>query len=307
MKETLINVSIEEILQYNPSAKSYENKLIIEQLDGNARRASEEDMRDVFVRLDAFSIFLIRRGTVDITIDNKTYHLADNYILHIMDLHIIKNIHLSADFQGYHIIIDRDFFCEVMLNSRRLPASTVASLHDRPVQHLAEEEGVLIEDCIKRIVRNIDRVDHVWRCDLIKNDLRGLMLEMSNIIYRANRGRERADSSGKDMLFFLFMQLLNTNCQRQHEVGFYARELGITPEYLSRILKSITGKTAAQWICEAIVREAEMRLQVPGSTVQSVSDILHFSDQSSFGKFFKKHKGISPLQYKIQNGNKNRP
>ena len=39
-------------------------------------------------------------------------------------------------------------------------------------------------------------------------------------------------------------------------------------------------------------------LRNPALTIQQVASMLYFSDQSSFGKFFKKHTGITPKQYK---------
>ena len=79
---------------------------------------------------------------------------------------------------------------------------------------------------------------------------------------------------------------------------FYADKLFITPQYLSLILKELTGMSANKWIDDALVAEAKVLLKAPQMTVQQVADQLHFSDQSTFGKFFKKHMGISPMEYR---------
>ena len=99
-------------------------------------------------------------------------------------------------------------------------------------------------------------------------------------------------------LFEQFLQLLFEHCKEQHVVTFYAEKLFITPQYLSLILKELTGKSANKWIDDALIVEAKMLLKAPQATVQQVADILHFSDQSTFGKFFKKHMGISPMEYR---------
>ena len=65
-------------------------------------------------------------------------------------------------------------------------------------------------------------------------------------------------------------------------------------------MKSFSGKTVNQWISEALIRESEILLRNPDLTIQQVADMLNFSDQSSFGKFFKKHRDISPLAFKRQ-------
>ena len=217
-----------------------------------------------------------------------------------MDMHAVKDFRLSPDFRGYHLIIERNLFAEIMLNSRRMPAAYIASRHSRPIQKLKDEEGALLEDCLLRIERNMERTGHAWQRDIVLNELRGFLLEMNDIIYQANRGKVSPNPPSKDVLLFLFIQLLNKNCRTEHSVSFYAGELCITPEYLSRIMKSFSGKTVNQWISEALMREAEISLRNPDLTIQQVADMLNFSDQSSFGKFFKKHRGISPLAYNKQ-------
>lgn len=158
-----------------------------------------------------------------------------------MDMHSVKDFRISPDFRGYHLIIERNLFSEIMLNSRRMPAA-----------------------------------------------------------YIANRGNVSPNPPSRDLLLFLFIQLLNKHCRTEHSVSFYAGELCITPEYLSRIMKSFSGKTVNQWISEALIRESEILLRNPDLTIQQVADMLNFSDQSSFGKFFKKHRDISPLAFKRQ-------
>ncbi len=55
----------------------------------------------------------------------------------------------------------------------------------------------------------------------------------------------------------------------------------------------------SKWIDESLIREAKILLAAHGfTTVQQVADMLHFSDQSTFGKFFKKHMGLSPMEYR---------
>lgn len=299
MEQSILKLSIEDLLSLNMNIKSYQDKLIIGELNG-ANHKNPGFKEGASIRLDAFSIFLVRQGDLQITIDDFTYHLSDNLLLDIMDMHSVKDLRMSADFRGYHLIIERNVFAEIMLGSRRMPAAYIASRHGRPIQKISEEEGCLLEDCLHRIERNIDRTDHAWQRDIILNELRGFLLEMNDIVYKGNRDKVNPNPPNRDVLLFLFIQLLNKHCRTEHSVSFYASELCISPEYLSRIMKSFSGKTVNQWISEALIREAEMLLRNPDFTIQQVADMLNFSDQSSFGKFFKKHRGMSPMIYKKQ-------
>ena len=94
------------------------------------------------------------------------------------------------------------------------------------------------------------------------------------------------------------MKLLFKHNREQHTVSFYANKLCISPQYLSAILKDLTGKTTNNWIDNSLILDAKVMLKAPNATVQQVSDLLSFANQSTFGKFFKKHAGLSPAEYR---------
>jgi AraC-like DNA-binding protein len=104
--------------------------------------------------------------------------------------------------------------------------------------------------------------------------------------------------SRKEELLDGFLQLLTKHVREYHVVTFYAEKLFITPQYLSLILRELTGRSANKWIDDALITEAKILLKTPLATIQQVADTLNFSDQSTFGKFFKKHIGMSPMEYR---------
>ncbi len=95
-----------------------------------------------------------------------------------------------------------------------------------------------------------------------------------------------------------FKQLLAQHDKVQHNLKFYADSLFITPKYLIHTVKNASGKTPGKLIDEALVAEAKLLLKDLGQTISSIAEDLHFSDQASFSKFFKKHTGLSPQFYR---------
>jgi len=47
--------------------------------------------------------------------------------------------------------------------------------------------------------------------------------------------------------------------------------------------------------------EAKLLLETPRLTISQIAENLNFSDQSFFGKFFKKQVGLSPSSYRTKN------
>lgn len=99
-------------------------------------------------------------------------------------------------------------------------------------------------------------------------------------------------------IFERFKQLLFKDFLSQRSVQYYADSLNVSRKYLSEIIKTNSGKTASNWIDDIVILEAKVLLQNKDLTINQISDILNFLNQSIFGRFFKNHEGISPLEYR---------
>jgi AraC family transcriptional activator of pobA len=99
-------------------------------------------------------------------------------------------------------------------------------------------------------------------------------------------------------IFEKFKKLLFKDFLKQRSVEYYADALHVTRKYLSEVIKKNSGKTASDWINEVVILEAKVLLQNKSLTINQISDELNFQNQSAFGRFFKNHTGISPLEYR---------
>lgn len=95
-----------------------------------------------------------------------------------------------------------------------------------------------------------------------------------------------------------FMELLAANFLRERSVAFYAKELHLTPKYLSEILLSVTGKSAKRIILDQTLTEARTLLRETQMSIREISYWLGYEDFSYFTKAFKKKEGITPLAYR---------
>ena len=94
-----------------------------------------------------------------------------------------------------------------------------------------------------------------------------------------------------------FLRLVRANHRKERSIGFYADKMFISPKYLSLIIKESTGRSAAEWIDQYVIQEAKNLLRYSGKNVQQVAYELNFTNQSSFGKYFKHLTGMSPTQF----------
>ena len=102
-------------------------------------------------------------------------------------------------------------------------------------------------------------------------------------------------SSRTEDIFISFYSLLQENFITQHGITFYADRLHITENYLSRIVKKITGKTVVDCIDEMLAIEATWLIKTTDLTVAQIADRLNFASSPSFVRFYKRMRGCTPL------------
>lgn len=140
--------------------------------------------------------------------------------------------------------------------------------------------------------------DNSFRIQIFKNFVQNFLLDFYDKTQHLFLQRKVENISRKEEIFKRFIQLIHKHCTSQREVSFYATELFITPRYLSTIVQVVTGQTAKSIIDQHVILEIKALLQSTNLSIQEISNRLHFPDQSFFGRYFKKHTGMSPLQYR---------
>lgn len=128
-----------------------------------------------------------------------------------------------------------------------------------------------------------------------------LLTDMADIMWkRYGKGSpsRHPDMRRSESIMKGFIELLMKYVIEETEVAFYAEKLCISKQYLSLIVKEKTHVPIGTVIASMRIETATQLLRDPSLTIQQVAARMAFADQSSFGKFFKRHTGISPLKYR---------
>lgn len=293
-----IVIALNDFIRISSPKEFYEDELIIFGMNNHASRYGEQ-IDAPPIRLDAFTVFFAIQGKMSIDIDYISYHLFQNMLLQISSYHIMDKMSFSPDFKGYMVVISMDIFNLIKNEIVSLRSLGMESGLFRSVQELDEADSCSLQEVITAMRKNTYRKDHTFQKYLIKNSIADFLLELANINIKKNSDKNMNDvCPHKEAVILKFIKLLVEHCKEQHQVSFYAMELCMTPENLSRIIKDFSGKTANVWISGALLAEAKILLRNPEMSIQQVAEKLNFGDQSSFGKFFKKNTGDTPSTYK---------
>ena len=205
---------------------------------------------------------------------------------------------LTGGFDAHLVMVEQSFFME----------STWA-MRDKitdGMQHFAQAPFTTWDEATARRVRLLSELIYDLlageRRPFLREQLQALacawQYEMWNTFYRQNQHRRTVGDAHWHDITSHFFYLAQTHCREQHEVSWYARQIGVSPDTLSATLKRTRGRTAGSILTSLLVREAKVCLRNPSLSVQQVAEMLGFSDQSAFGKFFKRECGVSPAQYR---------
>ena len=95
-----------------------------------------------------------------------------------------------------------------------------------------------------------------------------------------------------------FLVLLDGNFRSHRDLEWYAGKLCKSIKYLSRQIKTESGRNASWWIEKRVIKEARSLLLNSSMSISQMSEHLGFPSQSFFGRYFRRLTGLSPVQFR---------
>ncbi len=99
-------------------------------------------------------------------------------------------------------------------------------------------------------------------------------------------------------LFNQFMHLMEQRFRESRDVNDYASHLNISAKYLTNISRMVTGHTPKTIIDQYTILQIKNQLRMNRQSIKEIAWEYHFSDVSFFCRYFKKHTGITPLEFR---------
>lgn len=81
-------------------------------------------------------------------------------------------------------------------------------------------------------------------------------------------------------------------------VNYIAETLAISPNYLSSMLKVLTGQSTQQHIHNKLIEKAKVKLSTTNLSISEIAYGLGFEHSPSFSKLFKSKTNFSPLEFR---------
>lgn len=233
---------------------------------------------------------IVLQGEAFIEIDGKTYILHKSTLLSLTPGHLLLELSHSQDFLCEYLVFEYDFLSDFPLLLKADVSDKIGAL---PCLLLEPKNFSLLVQ-YHELISNRYRDEHC-QVGIIKGLLFSFILEVSHIYSGQNVD---VALSRKHELVDGFFRLLHQYYKVERSASFYASQLCITDKHLSRIVKEVTGNTFYFWVSDFLIKEAKLLLKSTGKSVTEIAEELSLPNSSFFARFFKKHIGMSPLQFR---------
>ncbi|MFV5684341.1 helix-turn-helix domain-containing protein [Flavobacterium sp. GB2R13] len=167
--------------------------------------------------------------------------------------------------------------------------------------HLSDKEEAMITDIMQNIDTEYCSIIDGFSQDVILSHIE-LLLNYSNRFY--NRQFITRKNASNDLLSNLEKLLLDYfNGNKVQEFGlptvlYISEQLNVSPNYLSDMLRSLTGQSTQQHIHDKLIEKAKEILTTTSLSVSEIAYQLGFEYPQSFSKLFKSKTNFSPLEFK---------
>ncbi len=246
--------------------------------------------------LSCYTFTLVTEGWLTMNYNGIEIHLTKG------DLYIyspglsVTILSISQDYRGYCLMVDEHTTLETpsirdMVSMAYLPIVQLSE----PKLSLPQETAALLESRMREII-NYLHSDNTYKQQVLRMLYAIFLLDLQNAQDRIIVQRHVPQRI--EEIFIGFNRLLPLNFVEHHDIGFYADQLHITSDYLSRVVKRVTGRTVIDYINQMLLMEASFLLRTSKLSIAQIGQRLNFADAPSFTKFFSRLKGMTPKEYR---------
>lgn len=252
--------------------------------------------RQLTESVSCYSYTLVTSGSQLVCYNGKKAFLKKNDIFIYTPGMMLQTLEVSEDYSSLCLMGDETHTYEIPYARNVISASYFpAAVYTDNKISLSEKDSERLKRRMNEIIEYL-RGEHLYKNECLNSLYSVFILDLLDI---ENKIKKNTDISGHTAdLFFRFMKLVTENFVNHHDIGFYADSLAVSTIYLSRIVKQFSGQTVKNHVDRLILMEASYMLATTSHPIASIAWKLNFATPASFCKFFTRHKGISPREYR---------
>jgi AraC family transcriptional activator of pobA len=241
---------------------------------------------------------MVATGPVTVTLDEARTDLSGPAVM-IIPAGTVHSFRFRAETRGHVLTLDLD----------RLLAATTAA-HRAPIEKLfsAPRAVDLGEDpaLAAQAGQFLEQLTHEFRQP--QSSFAPIAGWLACVVLWILAAKITAESTAESLRghdvdrLRRFRLLIESHYLRHWPVQRYARRLALSETSLNRLCRRLAGGTAFDLIQQRLALEARRRLVYVTSSVSAIGSELGFKDPAYFSRFFRRHSGLSPNEFRRRHG-----
>ena len=254
--------------------------------------------------LDHGLVIICTAGVAQFEYDGHTVQLSKNDMFLLMAHSVVEKFMSSVDFDCRELWFSRGEMWNMNMYVKNSLADLLPLKHN-PKVTLSDADAALFETYFKQLSYHIRNSSQLLYPEITHSIVGAFLLEVLSVLRRGNnmlKDNNLINNSGLHgrKLADRFVQLVEQSDGRIRRVDEFAQMLNVTPKYLSKLLMDTMHRKPSVIVAFFTLQAIENRLRYTDMTMQQIADDLHFANASFFGKYFKEHSGMTPMEYRIK-------
>jgi len=245
---------------------------------------------------DSYEIYYMRAGERYYFIKDRSYHVKKGDLVLIQPNVLHKTMVANSPHHERILINFKSYFMEPMYRSVLEDLFDVFG--EGPVLHPDARELIMIESIMEKLLREQRQTDYGT-----EGYVRLLLSELLLLIYRHiqhsdSKGRTSEHPTTLHRKVSDIVKYINEHFREPMSLKALSGHFHISPYYLCRIYKEVTGFGVIEYVNSLRVQEAQKLLKSTKLSVTDITEQVGFDSSTHFGRIFKAACGMSPLQYR---------
>lgn len=243
------------------------------------------------MRLSEIRFLRVISGHADYRINLVDQHLKNGDML-ILPSNTLLEVEAFSDQYKVEVLAVIDFpGIDYELIQKTIPVEVIhLSLSENDEKHI-ESYFLLLSQLMKNPETSDIAISHLAL---------SMASELNRLKARHSQEFNFSKHSRGENIMIQFIELIRQYGSTNRSVPFYADKLALTPNHLSAVVRQQSGLSVMDWLNRTTITEAKVLLKHSNLMIYEIGEKLNFLEPTAFNRYFKKHLGITPKEYRIR-------
>ncbi len=250
------------------------------------------------VRIKYFLFVYCTSGSARFSIDTKMYSIKEKEFLLTASDCVMEFFEIN-NFKGTFLVVSQKYMQSITTQCVSI-WKRLASISQEAVHSVQDQEVDVINEYMEKLTKYCSENTIKFRKEIVSHQIISFLHELCGFQSVINIDTKTLFVDRNQEIYGEFMKLVIHNFKKEHSVNFYAKQMGLTPKYLSISVKSASDKTPSECIQKFLIQEAMVLLKNTNMTIKQIVAELNFPTATFFCRYFKHHTGFSPNEYRLK-------